>query len=69
MTKAEKIYMQMTSYSNPKEMNGISKEWMVKCIEEGVRQAYKDGFNNAIDSKATIHNFVDSESYILNQIT
>lgn len=37
MTRPEKVYLQMTSYSNYKEMNGISREWFIACITDCMR--------------------------------
>lgn len=37
--EAEKVYARMTSYANYSEMNGISREWFIKCIEEGLSEA------------------------------
>jgi hypothetical protein len=37
-SEAENIYSQMTSYSNYSEMNGISKDWFIECIEKGLNE-------------------------------
>jgi hypothetical protein len=37
--KAEQIYRSMNSYANPKQMNGIDKDWIVECIARGLQEA------------------------------
>ena len=37
MTEAEEIYLSITSYANYSEMNGIKKEWILKCIDKGLK--------------------------------
>lgn len=40
--KAEETYRRINSYSNPKSMNEIPKEWIVDKITEALIE-YKDG--------------------------
>lgn len=36
--KAEQIYASITCYANYSEMNGIEREWFLKCIEKGLTE-------------------------------
>ncbi len=35
--KAKAIYARMTSFANYEYMNGIERDWFLKCIEEGIK--------------------------------
>lgn len=37
--EAENVYARITSYANYDQMNGIEKEWIIKCIKDGL-EAY-----------------------------
>ncbi|GAB3164646.1 hypothetical protein [Telluribacter humicola] len=37
--EAESIYANITGYANYSQMNGIEKEWIIKCITEGLIQS------------------------------
>lgn len=34
--EAENVYARITSHANYDQMNGIDKEWIIKCIEDGL---------------------------------
>lgn len=34
--EAENVYARITSHANYDQMNGIEREWIIKCIEEGL---------------------------------
>jgi len=34
--KAVEIYARMTSYANYQQMNGVDKDWILKCIADGL---------------------------------
>lgn len=36
---SKKVYARMTSHANYSQMNGIEKEWFLKCIEDGLIEA------------------------------
>jgi len=36
---AKKVYAKMTSHANYSQMNGIEKDWFLKCIEDGLIEA------------------------------
>ena len=38
MKEAERVYQKITGYVNYSEMNGIEKEWIIKCIDEAINK-------------------------------
>lgn len=37
--RADKIYQSITGFANYSEMNGIEKDWIIRCIENGIKEA------------------------------
>jgi hypothetical protein len=38
MTKSEEVYQKITGYANYSQMNGISKSWIIKCIDNALNE-------------------------------
>lgn len=36
MTEGEKTYLRITSYANYSSMNGIERDWIIKCIDDAI---------------------------------
>jgi hypothetical protein len=38
MTKSEEVYQKITGYANYSQMNGISKSWIIECIDNALNE-------------------------------
>lgn len=58
--KAKEIYLKMNSYSNCSEMNGIDREWILKKIENGLKEYHKS------ELEKISNEILNSETEIIN---
>jgi len=50
---AKKVYAKMTSHANYSQMNGIEKDWFLKCIEDGLIEAQQQV--NSVDLASVVN--------------